>query len=234
MERRDFLRLSAASTGTAALASLGTAGTASAGQRGRLRVQILLFDGVEEQDVIGPLAVLGHAGHQNGQAHVTLVKRGAPGEVTGTFGTRFAVATTWSPDAAVDVLIVPGGGYAMKDGPGVHALIKDTAFLRDLGRARHAVVAGVCTGVLVLAAAGLTKGRPCTTHHLAKADLAAQQARVIDARVVDDGDLVTAGGVTSGLDLALWLVTRELGAETAVGVESVLEYEQRGAVWRRP
>ncbi|GAB3168368.1 DJ-1/PfpI family protein [Amycolatopsis sp. NPDC004378] len=236
MERRDFLRLSAASTSTAALASLATTGTASAAQpaRGTLRVQILLFDGVEEQDVIGPLAVLGHAGHQQGEVQVTLVNRGAPGVVTGTFGTKFGVSTAWNPNAADDVLIVPGGGYAAKDGPGVNALIKDSAFLHDLGRARHAVVAGVCTGVMVLSAAGLTKGRPCTTHHLAKADLAAQQARVIDARVVDDGDLVTAGGVTSGLDLALWLVTRELGADAAVGAESVLEYEQRGAVWRRP
>lgn len=232
MERRDFLRISAASTGTAALASLGATATASAG--GPLRVQILLFDGVEEQDVIGPLAVLGHAGHQAGQVRVTLVKPGAPGEVTGTFGTKFAVPAAWNPDAAEDILIVPGGGYAAKDGPGVNALIKDSAFLRDLARARHGIVAGVCTGVVVLAAAGLTKGRPCTTHHLAKADLAARQAQVIDARVVDDGDLVTAGGVTSGLDLALWLVTRKLGAAAAVGVQSVLEYEQRGAVWRRP
>ncbi|QKV80314.1 DJ-1/PfpI family protein [Amycolatopsis sp. Hca4] len=232
MERRDFLRLSAASTGTAALASLATAGTASAA-RGTLRVQILLFDGVEEQDVVGPLAVLGHAGHQGGKVQVRLVKRGAPGVVTGTFGTQFAVPATWNPNAGGDVLLVPGGGYAAKDGPGVNALIEDEEFLRDLGRTRHAVIAGVCTGVLVLAAAGLTEGRPCTTHHLAKADLAARKARVIDARVVDDGDLVTAGGVTSGLDLALWLVTRELGAEVAVGVESVLEYEQRGAVWRR-
>lgn len=236
MERRDFLRLSAASTGAAALVPLGTAGTAAAQPRsGPLRVQILVFDGVEEQDVIGPVAALGHAGHQGSPIQVTLVKTGAPGEITGTFGTRFAVATTWNPTGG-DILVVPGGGYGTKDGPGVNALIKDKALLRDLGRAHRGgvLVAGVCTGVMVLSAAGLTKGRPCTTHHLAKADLAAQQAQVIDARVVDDGDLVTAGGVTSGLDLALWLVTRELGAAAAVGAEAVLEYEQRGAVWRRP
>ncbi len=87
---------------------------------------------------------------------------------------------------------------------------------------------------MVPSAAGLTKGRPCTTQYLSKADLAAQQAQVIDARVVDDGELVTAGGVTSGLDLPLRLITRELGAAAAVGAEGVLEYEQRGAVWRRP
>ncbi|WP_410677158.1 DJ-1/PfpI family protein [Amycolatopsis sp. cmx-4-68] len=236
MERRNFLRLSAASTGAAALTTFGAAGPGFAAQRrsGPLRVQILMFDGVEEQDVVGPIAVLGHAGHQGGQVQVTPARFGGPGEVAGTFGTKFAVSATWDPEAA-DLLIVPGGGYAMKDGPGVNAVIKNKALLRGLSQARRTgvLIAGVCTGVMVLAAAGLTKGRPCTTHHLAKADLAAQGAQVIDARVVDDGDLITAGGVTSGLDLALWLVTRELGATVAIGVESVLEYEQRGAVWRR-
>ncbi|WP_202477125.1 hypothetical protein [Streptomyces sviceus] len=53
-----------------------------------------------------------------------------------------------------------------------------------------------------------------------------------DARVVDDGNLVIAGGVTSGVGLALWLITRECGASVALDVESVMEYEQRGAVWR--
>ncbi|WP_236792167.1 DJ-1/PfpI family protein [Amycolatopsis sp. GM8] len=201
---------------------------------GPLRVQILMFDGVEEQDVVGPVAVLGHAGHRSGQVQLTLARFGGPGEVAGTFGTKFAVPAKWDP-AAADLLIVPGGGYAKKDGPGVNAVIKNEALLEDLNSAHQAgvLIAGVCTGVMVLAAAGLTKGRPCTTHHLATADLAGQGAQVVNARVVDDGDLITAGGVTSGLDLALWLVTRELGAAVAAGVESVLEYEQRGTVWRR-
>lgn len=55
---------------------------------------------------------------------------------------------------------------------------------------------------------------------------------MIDARVVDDGNLVTAGGVTSGIDLALWLITRECGPSIAAGVESIMEYERRGVVWR--
>ncbi|PRY41679.1 hypothetical protein CLV43_105437 [Umezawaea tangerina] len=54
-----------------------------------------------------------------------------------------------------------------------------------------------------------------------------------DARVVDDGDVVTAGAVTSGIDLALHLVRRELGADLAVRVENLVEYERRGTVWQR-
>ncbi|WP_267880701.1 DJ-1/PfpI family protein [Streptomyces sp. SPB78] len=91
----------------------------------------------------------------------------------------------------------------------------------------------MCTGVLVLSAAGLLKGRPCTTHHLAKDALAQEGGDVLSSRVVDDKDIVTAGGVTSGLDLALWMVTREWGAPVAIKAEAVLEYEQRGTVWHR-
>ncbi|MET8556543.1 DJ-1/PfpI family protein [Streptomyces sp. NPDC004959] len=92
-------------------------------------------------------------------------------------------------------------------------------------------IAGVCTGVMVLSAAGLTRGRPCTTHHMVKSELAAQGDTVVDARVVDDGNLVTAGGVTSGIDLALWPVTRECGPDLALAVERIMEYERRGTVW---
>ncbi len=189
-----------------------------------LRVQILMYDGVEEQDCIGPRDVLGHAEQAGGQVRTTLVRPSAPGEVTCFFGTKVTVPTAWEP-TDTDLLIVPGGG---------DQLIKDADVLRNLVRAQEAgvVIAGVCTGVMVLSAAGLTKGRPCTTHHLAKADLAAQGGKVIDARVVDDGNLVTAGGVTSGIDLALWMITRECGASIALGVESIMEYEQRGVVWR--
>ncbi|MBA8923794.1 transcriptional regulator GlxA family with amidase domain [Kutzneria viridogrisea] len=238
MERRDFLKGTVAATGAIAVGPLAAPAASAAdktGREGPLRVQILMFDGVEEQDFVGPVEVLGHAVHAGGQVRTTLVRPGVPGEVVATFGTRIAVPTAWHPTDA-DLLIVPGGGYAAKDGPGVNALIKDREVLRNLVRAHQAgmIIAGVCTGVMVLSAAGLTRGRPCTTHHLAKADLTAQKGQVVDARVVDDGDLVTAGGVTSGLDLALWLVTRELGSAVSVGVESVLEYEQRGAVWQRP
>ncbi|WP_328687050.1 DJ-1/PfpI family protein [Streptomyces caniferus] len=189
-----------------------------------LRVQILMYDGVEEQDFIGPRDVLGHAERAGGQVHTTLVRPSAPGKVTCFFGTEVTVPAAWEPTDS-DLLIVPGGG---------DQLLNDPDVLRNLVRAQQAgvTVAGVCTGVMVLSAAGLTKGRPCTTHHLAKSELAAQGGKVIDARVVDDGNLVTAGGVTSGIDLALWMITRECGASIAVSVESVMEYEQRGVVWR--
>jgi transcriptional regulator GlxA family with amidase domain len=86
---------------------------------------------------------------------------------------------------------------------------------------------------MLVAAAGLLKGRPATTHHGAIDDLRAAGAEIIEARVVDDGDVVSAGGVTSGLDLALWLVERFAGVEIVHKVESEMEFERRGEVWQR-
>lgn len=230
MERRNLSQLSVATAGSGAAGTFtAPAAPADAAQAKEnkpmpLRVQILMYDGVEEQDAIGPRDVFGHAAQVGGQVETTLVRPSAPGEVTCFFGTKIMVPNAWEPTDA-DLLVVPGGS---------DQLIKDQDVLRDLVRAQQAgvTVVAVCTGVLVLAAAGLTNGRPCTTHHLAKAELAAQGGKVIDARVVDDGNLVTAGGVTSGIDLALWMITRECGAAVAAGVESIMEYEQRGVVWR--
>jgi transcriptional regulator GlxA family with amidase domain len=90
----------------------------------------------------------------------------------------------------------------------------------------------VCTGGMVLSAAGLLRGRPAITHQGAVEELREQGANVIDERVVDDGDIVTAGGVLSGIDLALWIVERELGREVADTVMREMEYQRTGEVHR--
>ena len=77
---------------------------------------------------------------------------------------------------------------------------------------------------MLLAAAGITRGRRAITHHVALAALAESGAQVVRARVVDDGDLITAGGVTSGLDLALHLVRRFAGEAAAVAGGVRMEY----------
>jgi transcriptional regulator GlxA family with amidase domain len=82
---------------------------------------------------------------------------------------------------------------------------------------------------MLLAHAGLVRGRRASTHHSALGELSALGVAVVADRVVDDGDLVTCGGVTSGIDLALWLVERELGAELAEQISQVIEYR-----WFRP
>lgn len=191
------------------------------------QVHTVLYDGVEDQDFAGVLAVFGVLD----DVRLSYVKADGPGTVTTASGAEIVVRCPWSPDSA-DLILVPGGGY----GPGspVDDQVRLGALPAALAEARRPglVLAAVCTGTLLLSAAGLTAGRPCTTHHVAKDDLAAQGARVVGGRVVDDGDLVTSAGVTSSLDLGLWLVERFHGPETALFVEEVLEYERRGTVWR--
>lgn len=93
-------------------------------------------------------------------------------------------------------------------------------------------VAAVCGGSLVLAMAGLLEGRYATTHHLGLDMLDATGVHAVSARVVDDGDLVTGAGVTSGLDLGLYLLEREVGPQIARAVEELFAHERRGTVWR--
>ncbi|MFI9815004.1 DJ-1/PfpI family protein [Saccharothrix variisporea] len=229
MQRRTFLRATTLSAGgVVAGGPAAAAGPATAANP--LRVQVLMFDGVEEQDFVAPVEVFGLAARMGGAVTHALVTPDRPATVTCSYGLRVDVDRGWSPHDA-DVLVVPGGGYTDRDGPGVHRLIADTRFLRRLTGVQ-ALRVGICTGVMVLSAAGLTKGRPATTHRGARADLAAQGATVVDARVVDDGTLVTGGGITSGLEVSLWLLERFLGAQFTQRVEQVLEYERRGTVWR--
>ncbi|WP_202818986.1 DJ-1/PfpI family protein [Actinosynnema sp. ALI-1.44] len=192
-----------------------------------LQVQTVLYDGVEDQDFVGVLTAFGVLE----DIRLSYVSADGPGTVITSSGAEITVRSRWSPETA-DLILVPGGGY----GPNspVDEQIRRGTLPTALARARRPdqVLAAVCTGTLLLAAAGLTTDRPCTTHHVAKDDLAAQGARVVGGRVVDDGDLVTSGGVTSGLDLGVWLVERLRGPEAALLVEEVLEYERRGTVWR--
>jgi len=87
---------------------------------------------------------------------------------------------------------------------------------------------------MLLATAGLLTGRYATTNRNAVEEFRPLVATVIDERVVDDGDRITAAALTSGLDLGLWIAERELGTETADRVSASLEYPRWGRVWRTP
>lgn len=235
MRRRDFLRGSA-TAGVAVTAAVGAVpATAESRPTGPLRVQVVMFDGVEEQDFAGPYEVFSAAHmHTSRGVHTSYVRVDGPGTVRASYGTTVQVENGWAPERA-DVIVVPGGGYGRRQGPGIWAEINRGTLPAALAAARRRglTLASLCTGALILGAAGLLRGRPCTTHHGAVTDLEAMGGILKNARVVDDRDIVTAGGITSGLDLGLWLVKRELGGDAAVGVENMLEYQSRGIVWTR-
>jgi transcriptional regulator GlxA family with amidase domain len=200
-----------------------------------MKTQIVLYDGFDELDAVAPYEVLVAAAKRGAPFEVELAHLEGAREVVGSQG--LAVRATAALAERLDLLVVPGGRWADRSSPvGARVEAERGALPRAIGRihAGGAAVASVCTGAMLLAAAGLTQGRHATTHHVAREALRATGAVLVDARVVDDGDLITAGGITSGLDLALWLVEREAGAALALELERHLEYERRGTVWRRP
>jgi transcriptional regulator GlxA family with amidase domain len=199
-----------------------------------MRMAVLVFDGFDELDAVGPLEVLRNAAAMGDvDLTVELVDLDGAAEVTGSHGLRVR------PDGRLragrfDLVVVPGGGWNDRGSKGAWAEARRGELPEALAAAHGAgtVVATVCTGAMLATAAGLTRGRPAVTHHGAIEDLRAAGARVVEARVVDDGDLVTAGGVTAGIDMALWLVERHFGAALAEAVAAEIEHPRLGEVWR--
>jgi transcriptional regulator GlxA family with amidase domain len=197
-----------------------------------MRFQILIFDGFDELDAIAPYEVLKNAA--NAGAIVELVTSDAVKEITASHGLQLRPSAQLNLEQRPDVFIVPGGGWMGRSPKGARAEAERgiiPAALKSLHQS-GTIVAAVCTGAMLLAASGILKGRRAVTHHGAMKDLQAAGAEIIQARVVDDGDIVTAGGVTSGLDLGLWLVERFYGSKLAHEIEVEMEYERRGTIWR--
>lgn len=205
-----------------------------------------MFHGVDPLDVIGPFEVLHAAGMLSGGAiEVELAHVDTVGRVQ--TGAAIALESTTIIDPAnANVLLLPGAagrtGVPVDDG----ADIDRESVPARLGRAAASpladvvaealeddgtVVACVCGGSLIPAMAGLIEGRNAVTHHLGMDLLDATGVNAISARIVDDGDLISGGGVTSGLDVALYLVERFVGPRVARAVEDLFEFERRGTVW---
>ena len=182
-------------------------------------IGILVFDKVEELDFVGPWEVLTVA-RKDGDRVLTIAESDAP--ITCAKGLRVLPDATFADAPPLDVVLVPGGeGARLRvDDPTTVEWIKATA-----GTARWTT--SVCTGALLLHAAGLLAGRRATTHwayldHLRdKGDVTV----VDDERYVADGNLVTAAGVSAGIDMALWLVGQLYDVDHARAVQRVIQYD---------
>lgn len=199
------------------------------------RVEIVVFDGVEELDALGPYEVFSVARQAGADLEVRLVtyKDQVVDRIRAAHGLVFHPQGRLDEDA--DVVVVPGGGWSSRADRGAWQVAEEGTLPEQLARLYRRgtmILASVCTGGMLLARAGVLQGRRAITHADAVDELAASGARVVQARVVDDDDLVSAGGVTSGIDLALHLVERLAGPEARAATEREIEYVGAQAVSR--
>jgi cyclohexyl-isocyanide hydratase len=179
-----------------------------------LQIGFLLFPNVQQLDLTGPYDVL--ASLPDVQVHLVWKARGP---VTASTGLVLQATTSFADCPPLDVICIPGGA-------GVGPLMEDPQtldFIRQQAeQARY--VTSVCTGSLVLGAAGLLRGRRATTHWAYHHLLEALGAIAVQERVVRDGNLLSGGGITAGIDFALTLAGELFGEATAQRVQLQLEY----------
>ena len=179
------------------------------------RVGMLIFPRLTQLDMTGPYEVLARLPDTT----VDLIARTRE-PVTTDRGMQIVPTTTYAECLPLDVIMVPGG-------PGQQDLMEDEkalAFLRTQAKGAR-FVTSVCTGSLVLAAAGLLEGKRATCHWAAIDNLALMGAVPTRERVVVDGNVVTGAGVASGIDFALKLAAILSGEEVARQIQLQIEYD---------
>jgi transcriptional regulator GlxA family with amidase domain len=187
-----------------------------------MTIGILVFDDVEELDFVGPLEVFGQAQHLGADCRVLLVAA-EEREIRCRYGLRIRPEASVTDCPELGLLLVPGGLGARthaRENPAILAFI----------RQQQGPVASVCTGALVLAAAGLLEGRRATTHWSALDLLRTMPGVQVEegVRMVFDGRIASSAGVSAGIDLALALVGQRWGAELAREVAHRMEWDGAG------
>ena len=176
---------------------------------------LLLFPRLTQLDMTGPFEVFTRV--PGNEVHL-LWKTRDP--VHADSGLGLLPTTTFADCPPLDVICVPGG-------PGVLALMEDAEVLDFLRRTAETAryVTSVCTGSLVLGAAGLLKGRRATSHWMSRDFLREFGAEPVAERTVVDGNVITGGGVTAGIDFALMIAAELCGAATAQEIQLSIEYD---------
>ncbi len=182
-----------------------------------MQVAILLYEGVTALDAIGPYEVL-QAPPLGTEVRFVAREKGLKRTDFGRLGLMADYTLEETPRP--DILLVPGT-------PRPEALLGDGQVLDWIARVHQTTkwTTSVCTGALGLAAAGVLRGLDATTHWLALDALQQYGARPVKARVVRQGKVITAAGVSSGIDMALTLVAEEFGIVAAQAAQLVIEYD---------
>jgi transcriptional regulator GlxA family with amidase domain len=179
-----------------------------------LDIGFLVYPRHTPLDLVGPWEVLVRL--PDARAHLIWTR---PGPVQADHGMEINATVSFSDAPQLDVLVVPGG-------PGQLSLMKHSLlldYIRSCGESATWVVS-ICTGAMLLAQAGLLRGRRATTHWLARDSLRTFGVEVSDERYVFDGKFATAAGVSAGIDLALELARRIAGQQIAQQIQLQIEY----------
>lgn len=181
-----------------------------------MKATILIFDGITALDAVGPYEVL-----RSVPGWRTEFVAKSAGEVRTEDGSLGLIADRPLAEATdPDIILVPGGH-------GNRVLLRDEevlSWLREVD-ARTTWTTSVCTGSLLLGAAGLLEGRRATGHWMSLDPLREFGAEPVVGRFVEDGKVITAAGVSAGIDMALYLVGREAGPKVAEAVQLGIEYD---------
>jgi cyclohexyl-isocyanide hydratase len=179
------------------------------------RIGLLLFPDITQLDMTGPYEVF----TKLPEAEVHLLWKSLE-PVTANGGMKITPTTTFTSCPQLDLVCVPGG-------PGMNPLLNDEETLTFLRKqaAGTRYVTSVCTGALVLGAAGLLKGKRAATHWMSRDMLKAFGATPVAQRVVVDGNVITGGGVTAGIDFALTVAAEAFGEDLAKAIQLGIEYD---------
>jgi imidazoleglycerol-phosphate dehydratase len=187
-----------------------------------MKIAFILFDGMTALDFAGVFDALTRLNTMELLPEVTWDLCAQTSEVTATSGLTIKATRINQPLTGYDLLVVPGGigsrRFLLQD-----SLASDLVQWVQTGR-EIPLKASVCTGALILGAAGFLQGKPATTHPSAYKELAPYCSQVLHQRIVDAGDVVTAGGVTASIELGLYLVERFSGEGGRMVVEKQMDY----------
>ena len=184
-----------------------------------LTVGVLLFPQVEELDFVGPFEILSYINKIRPESTKVLLIAESAEPVKAFNGMKIIPDVTMANCPQLDILVAPGG-------KGRYAAMKNTAikeFIQQQAQ-KAKYITSVCTGAFLLAEAGLLKNKKATTYHTALAELAAYSVDVLPQKVVRENNIITAAGVSSGIELGLYLLREEFGAAVAQEVADNIEY----------
>jgi len=182
-----------------------------------MKIVILLFDNYTALDLVGPYEVLNKL--PDSKIYLAGIERK---EYKDTYGLRILADNSIDEISEADILLIPGG-------PGIDNLLKNKEVLDWIKKIDYSTkwTVSVCSGSLLLAQAGLLDGKNCTTHWRRKDQLRRFNVTVKNERYVQDGKIITAAGVSAGIDMALYLVSKIGEDKIAMMFQLAIEYDPK-------